>query len=193
MLRALLEDRFQLKTHRATADQPAYILTVSKNGLNASKVKPTAPGDCWPNAVKRTIEEYRNGPPVCGGQLFGHGKDGAKSVQWKGTTMADFLNTNGGLLDRFVVDQTGLSGQFNIEFDFAPDDRTPGYPWPADFSASGAGKSVFKGIEEIGLHLEPSKAPAGYIAIDRVERPSPNGPEADALPPSRARPAGRAR
>jgi hypothetical protein len=45
---------------------------------------------------------------------------------------------------------------------------------PGDSSNSGTGQSVFKALEGIGLHLEPSKAPAEYIAIDRVERPKPN-------------------
>src|SRR5262249_10312566 len=43
MLRALLEERFHLKTHRATEEVPMYALTVAKGGL---KIKPLGPGGC---------------------------------------------------------------------------------------------------------------------------------------------------
>ena len=44
MLRAFLEERFALKTHRETEERSMYVLTVAKGGL---KLKPTQPTDCW--------------------------------------------------------------------------------------------------------------------------------------------------
>ena len=43
MLRALLEDRFQLKTHRAVEEIPMYALTVASGGL---KMQPMEEGGC---------------------------------------------------------------------------------------------------------------------------------------------------
>src|SRR5436309_3183769 len=43
MLRALLEERFQLKTHRETEEAPMYALTVAKGGM---KIKPIGPNGC---------------------------------------------------------------------------------------------------------------------------------------------------
>src|SRR5215475_10292985 len=37
MLKALLEDRFKLKTHRETKEVPIYELTVAKDGLKAPR------------------------------------------------------------------------------------------------------------------------------------------------------------
>jgi uncharacterized protein (TIGR03435 family) len=45
MPRLLLEDRFQLKTHRDTEEVGMYSLTVAKGGL---KIKPMEEGDCVP-------------------------------------------------------------------------------------------------------------------------------------------------
>lgn len=190
MLRTLLEDRFQLKTHRATEDQPVYVLTLTKAGLNRDKVKPTAPGDCVTRVPGVPLPPAGQGGYPCGGQNFAELQGGVKRVIWTGTTLKDFLNVNGGLMDRVVIDRTGIDGQFNIQFDFVPDDRTPGYPWPTDSSAAGTGRSVFKALEEIGLHLEPSKAPAEYIAIDRVERPKSNDADADVMPSPRGQGSG---
>jgi uncharacterized protein (TIGR03435 family) len=45
MLRLLLEDRFQLKTHRDTEEVAIYSLTIAKVGL---KIKPIEEGSCAP-------------------------------------------------------------------------------------------------------------------------------------------------
>jgi uncharacterized protein (TIGR03435 family) len=37
------------------------------------------------------------------------------------------------------------------------------------------GQTVFAAVEDqLGLKLEPARAPRDFIVIDRVERPSPN-------------------
>src|SRR4029434_5123088 len=43
MLQALLEDRFQLRTHRETREMPAYVLTVARGG---ARLTPSKPGSC---------------------------------------------------------------------------------------------------------------------------------------------------
>src|SRR5262249_37587232 len=45
-MRAMLEDRFEVRVHRATEMKPMYAPTVAKTGLNKDTVKPTGPGDC---------------------------------------------------------------------------------------------------------------------------------------------------
>jgi uncharacterized protein (TIGR03435 family) len=92
----VLEDRFQLKTHRATDDQPVYVLTLAKGGLNKDKVKPTAPGDCVTRGPGVPLPPPRQGGYPCGGQDFGPLQGGVKRVRWTGTTLKEFLNTNGG-------------------------------------------------------------------------------------------------
>jgi uncharacterized protein (TIGR03435 family) len=83
-------------------------------------------------------------------------------------------------MDRFVVDRTGLEGNFNVQLEFAPDDSTPGgaaaLRWARREGAEPpTAPSIFKALEEqLGLKLEATKARAEYLVIDRAERPRPN-------------------
>jgi len=72
-----------------------------------------------------------------------------------------------------------VDDEFIIRLEFHPDENTPGIKSPeerdADTSAPQAA-SIFTALEEqIGVKLEKAKGQRGYLVIDRVERPSPNG------------------
>jgi len=62
---------------------------------------------------------------------------------------------------RKVIDQTGLEGKYRFNFD-VPSTTDPDL-------------SVFTALtEQLGLTLKPTKAPADFIVIDHIERPSAN-------------------
>ena len=64
---------------------------------------------------------------------------------------------------RMVVDETGLSGLFDIEIRV-----------PSDEQLSSAA-SVFTAVQEqLGLKLEARRTDIPVLVIDRVERPTPN-------------------
>jgi len=66
------------------------------------------------------------------------------------------------------VDQTGLDGRYDFHLKWTVDESKA----PTDGSAA---PSLFTAIQEqIGLKLEPVKAPADVLVIDQVEKPSPN-------------------
>jgi uncharacterized protein (TIGR03435 family) len=68
--------------------------------------------------------------------------------------------------DRPVVDMTGLDGYFDISLDWRPETPQPGNdPRPSIYTAV---------QEQLGLKLEPRKAPVEFIVIDHIERPSEN-------------------
>jgi uncharacterized protein (TIGR03435 family) len=179
MLRALLEDRFKLKTHRATEERTLYALTVAKGGL---KIKPTAPGECWMHdgVTQPTPPAGAENLPACG-NLNMAWNGGNRTLTSTGVTLQNYTTgVLSGLVGRFVIDRTGLEGRFNIPLEFAPDDDTPGgvsgLAWSRREGATAAtGPSIFKALEELGLKLDPTKAPAEYLVIDHVERPAPNG------------------
>ena len=52
MLRALLEERFKLKTHRELEDVPMYGMTVAKGGL---KIKPIDEKGCTSVDIARNL------------------------------------------------------------------------------------------------------------------------------------------
>jgi uncharacterized protein (TIGR03435 family) len=68
---------------------------------------------------------------------------------------------------RVVVDQTGLAGNFSIALEWTPLDFTP-----PDGTAP---LSIFTAVEEqLGLKLNPSKAPVEKLIIEHAEKPELN-------------------
>jgi uncharacterized protein (TIGR03435 family) len=179
MLRALLEERFKMKTHRETEERTLYALTVAKSGL---KIKPTAPGECWvhDDETQPTPRAGAENLPACG-NLHMSWNGGNRTLTSTGVMIQNFTTgVLSGLVGRFVINRTGLEGRFNIPLEFAPDDDTPGgvsgLAWSRREGATPpTAPSIFKALEELGLKLDRTKAPAEYLVIDHVERPSPNG------------------
>jgi uncharacterized protein (TIGR03435 family) len=87
------------------------------------------------------------------------------------TTMPQFAEFLARKLDRLVVDETRLSGVFEIVLDAAPY-SLDGSP---DGSHDAAGPSIFTALQEqLGLKLEARKAPVEILIVDHAERPSEN-------------------
>jgi uncharacterized protein (TIGR03435 family) len=98
---------------------------------------------------------------------------------------------------RVVIDKTGLNARYSFALDFTPDDTTPGVQGPGRRGLTErpttfkSNDTIFQALEQqLGLHLEATKAPAEYLVIDSAARPRPNDPTEDALPPARAKGAG---
>jgi uncharacterized protein (TIGR03435 family) len=181
MLQSLLEERFKLTLHRETEQVDMLELTLAKGGL---KMTPMKDGDC----VEHTGDDWRPDPnatkPFCGSiNMAGS----ATAMRWTFggyalSSLASMLSSN---LKVHVIDSTGVKDKFVFRFAFQRDDA---------YSQSHAGDeprdpsvpSLNAALDAIGLKIEKVKGPRGYLVIDHIERPSPNSPAADALPPARA-------
>lgn len=155
MVQKLLADRFQLKFHRDNKELSAYVLTVAKSG----------------NKMKKSEGDPNGLPGLFFRQL------GVLTVQ--NATMADFTGLmQAAVLDRPVVDQTGLQGRWDFILKWTPDESQFGgmgikVPPPTD--AADAPPPLFTAIQEqIGLKLEAGKAPVEVLVLDHVEQPSAN-------------------
>jgi uncharacterized protein (TIGR03435 family) len=155
MLRGLLADRFKLMVHTEKKEMPAYVLTV------AGKHKMT------PNTANPT------GLPGLGFKQLG-------VLGVVNANMGHFAGLmQGSVLDRPVVDRTGLEGRFDFTLSWTPDDSQfrsfgPRPPAPATTDPN-APPGLFTAIQEqLGLRLERGNAPVDVIVIDRVEKPSEN-------------------
>jgi bla regulator protein blaR1 len=79
------------------------------------------------------------------------------------------------VLDRPVVDQTGLAGRYDFTLNWTPDETQFGglgvkVPPPTDSAT--APPELFTAIQEqLGLKLDAAKAPVEVFVIDRVEKP----------------------
>jgi uncharacterized protein (TIGR03435 family) len=173
MLQALLEDRFKLKIHRETREVPVYFVTVAKGGL---KLPPFKEGGCAPPDPNQPRSPGQL--PACG--ALGIRVNGLNlTLAPRGITIeefvSDFLPT---ILDRPVIDKTGVAGKFDFSLQFSADESTPG----VRINSAGVGPndpppapSIFTAIQEqLGLKLESGKGPGEFLIIDSVERPSEN-------------------
>jgi uncharacterized protein (TIGR03435 family) len=74
-------------------------------------------------------------------------------------------------ISRLVLDKTRLSGNYDFSLQWTPQENPDG----GEPLAGSSGPSIFTALQEqLGLKLEPAKAPIEVFVIDRVERPSEN-------------------
>jgi uncharacterized protein (TIGR03435 family) len=159
MLQALLEDRFRVKVHHAAKEVPVYELTVAKGG---PKLQAAQPGTCFPPDLPRA--ERPAGLFPCG--VFTRSKTNDGSYMY-GTTLANFCAQISLLLDRDVIDKTGIAGAFDIHVETP--DAADLIPSPANMS-----DTIFAAVRSVGLRMEPAKGSGDFLVIDRVERPAEN-------------------
>lgn len=105
-----------------------------------------------------------------------------------GITLDQFATGLTRVLDRAVIDKTGLKGLFDFHVEFSPDQTTPAFmpggimrgdrapvPPPIGDAPEPTGPSYVTAIQEqLGLKLQPAKGPGDFLVIDSVERPSEN-------------------
>jgi uncharacterized protein (TIGR03435 family) len=148
MVKKLLTDRFQLQFQREKREMACFVLTVAKGGpkLEATKSAQDA------------------GQDQTGSIDNGH-------VFWRFTNnsmpeFAQFLQM--AVLDRPVLDQTGLKGKFDFKL-----------TWTANPDAATTDPAAAPGFltavqEQAGLKIEPSRGEVEVLAIVHAEQPSPN-------------------
>jgi len=157
MIRKLLADRFQLKFHRDKRELSAFVLTVGNGG---PKLKPAQPNG--------NLHGFGIQAAPTGALMFGSNAPIP--------AFTSFLQSV--VLDRPVVDQTGLAGRYDIAITFTPDDslfngQPVGVPKTADGVEPAPG--LFAAIEQqLGLKLTAEKTQVDVLAIDHVEKPSAN-------------------
>ena len=120
MLQALLEERFRLKVHRDQKEVPVYFLKVAKGG---PKFQPAKKGSCVtsdPDNPSPLTSPEKPLARICGGIRF----DG-RSFDVYSATMADFAGQISQYFDRRLIDNTGLTGVFDIHMDLVPEDAGP--------------------------------------------------------------------
>jgi len=79
------------------------------------------------------------------------------------------------IVQRVVIDQTGLTGTFDLDLNWTPDRTPPNAPAGVSADADRDAPSIFTALkEQLGLKLESAKRPVEVLVIDHVERPTPN-------------------
>ena len=176
MLRALLADRFKLVAHTETRDLPIYALVLARDDRRlGERIRPSAM-DCL------AARGGANGPPPAPSQTgervpcamrFAPGRVMAGGMRL--TQLADRLAS---LVGRAVIDQTGLTGNFDFDLEWTPDSASVAQ-LPNDVPrippASQDGPSLFTALQEqLGLRLESKRGPVEVLVIDSVSQPTPD-------------------
>ncbi|MGA7341935.1 MAG: TIGR03435 family protein [Terracidiphilus sp.] len=167
----VFEDRFGLKFHHESRNLTQYVLVVSKSGL---KMKEATPGNSYPDGVH----------PPSGGGGAGLMRMQPGELTGQAVPIGILVRQLSFTLGSTVVDQTGVTGKYDLDLKWTPDVGSGSMPAAPDGGQPGAatppvpdgsGPSLFTALEEqLGLKLEARKVPADVIVIDHIDQPSPN-------------------
>lgn len=156
MLINMLKDRLQLKFHHESRAMPIYALKVARAGHKLMPHEADNAGQVW---IDQTEEKFLH-------------------VRMKATSapIEYFAFRLGLLMDRPVIDMTGLRGDYDFTLEFT---REPPLGLPAGGKINGeeldtSGPTVFAAVKQLGLELRPQKGEAEVIVIDHAEKPSEN-------------------
>jgi uncharacterized protein (TIGR03435 family) len=149
MLQNLLRERFGLQAHRETRQQSAYVLRIAKDG---PKLKADESG-------ATNIRINGNSIGLERGEI---------------SRLTQLLSS---ALGKPVVDQTGLTGRYDVSLQWSDAPVADGgvIGLDAHATADPNRESIFSAIQnQLGLQLVSQHAPVELIVIDKIERPSAN-------------------
>jgi uncharacterized protein (TIGR03435 family) len=186
MVKSLLEDRFQIKTHREQKEMPVYAMVVMPGG---SKMKETAeeagPVDGKPSAIQRSAQGGPEGVNVG----YGPGsyfKFADNKIEGRKLSMLNFVDVLGRFVDRPVVDDTKLAGRYDLDVELTENDYnamlirsaiSAGVQLPPQALRylDTADGSLGFALKPIGLKLDSKKAPVEILVVDSIlKRPTEN-------------------
>lgn len=144
-LQSMLKSQFHLEIRQAPQNLPVYELAVSENGVKFTPL----PAEDEHSAANKLIAERT---------MFRISKD---QLSLAGAGVHGLAEQLGQMLDRPVVDKTGLTGRYNLDLHWQPSDDLAG--------------NISAALEDqLGLRLERSQAPMNTISIQHIELPAAN-------------------
>jgi uncharacterized protein (TIGR03435 family) len=155
LFQQLLADRFKLAVHWETRELPVYALVVDKKGSKPTKDSTEGSGTSSNNS--RTGSQFT-----------------AKGVTLPelATGLTQELSRE---LGRDIIDKTEIKGRYDLALRWTPDAGAASIATDGAASSADPGPSIFTAIQEqLGLKLEPDKAPVQVLVIDHAEMPSAN-------------------
>ncbi len=170
MLQSFLAERFKLAAHRGSREFPIYALVLTRPDGSLGPQMTRSQLDCSPGAG-RARSASGNPPtatsdrPACGlsssyGRIAGGGITMAQLARLLPVHVGSDVTRP--VIDRQVVDRTGLSGRFDLTLRWTPDAAAP---TPRLLAAL---------QEQLGLTLDSQLAPEPVLIIDKIEPPTEN-------------------
>ena len=155
----LLQDRFQLKFHREAEETPISALTVAAGG---PKLNPSENGTCNPNDPARVFV-LPNGLERPNWTI-----DRLNRV-WAGWSLSN-------IMDRHVLDKTGITGLYTFNLVFVHDTNAPGnlppeFPYRSCLRTFLPAQRLLRNSNRNRVDARADKGPRRYIVIDQLQRP----------------------
>jgi uncharacterized protein (TIGR03435 family) len=168
MLQSLLEERFKLRVHRETREQPIYELSVAKGGAKIRLSEDQGPiAPLPPEAIRSGIA---NGKLPRGTYSATTGKFDATAI-----AMDRFISYLVPHLDGPVIDKTKLGGLYDFSLRYAQPPGSFAFASPEVPFDDASGPSIYTALrEQLGLQLNPGKGPVEVVVIDSAQKPTAN-------------------
>jgi uncharacterized protein (TIGR03435 family) len=202
MLQTLLAERFKLEFHKESKEHAAYVLTVAKSGLKMqeappdeapAKAEPPVPGEgpkppAGNDNTKIDVKQTSDGATVSigggeGGPMKMNMGPNGMHMEAEKMPMDGLVEMIGKLVNKPIVDQTGLKGKYKVALDIpmaemlalarAQGAAVPNLPGagPADAASDPSGSgSIFQTVKALGLNLEAKKMPIEITVVDKCEK-----------------------
>ena len=173
LVKRLLAERFHLTVHTETRELPRYkLLKARADGRLGDKLRHSNL-DC---AAITSAPDYKLPSGLLpGGEvapcivMLRVNGSGTPTITMRGTSISRLTRVLEGRAGRVVIDKTGLTGAYDVEFDTELPSSGPPTTPPRE------GLSLFTVLEEqLGLKLESERGPVDILVIDHVERPTPD-------------------
>jgi uncharacterized protein (TIGR03435 family) len=137
MLRNLLIGRFKLQYHFEKKELPIYALTVDKGGPKLKPHQAANAGDTWIDSTQPQFLHMKMAATFC--------------------PLACFAFRLGQIMDRPVIDMTGLKGGYDFNLEFTRE-LPPNIPETAQINGSAidtSGPTIYEALQkQLGLKLE---------------------------------------
>jgi uncharacterized protein (TIGR03435 family) len=160
MMRALLEERFALKSHREVRQGPIYRLVLARSDGKLGPQLRKSPISCA-EFMRSGGKPVPSRDPRVMTPCSGFGGNGQEFERARGfSTFVVFLQNQ---LSQPIEDVTGLTGEFDIDLEWSVS--------PADTSKP----SIFTALQDqLGLKLEAARGPINVVVIDSIQHPTPD-------------------
>jgi uncharacterized protein (TIGR03435 family) len=175
MMQSLLEERFKLVSHRETRELPAYALVLARTDGRLGPQLKQSDVDCAALAAARRAAgaapagggvsaSTPSAPPPPGQRRQCTMTMAGGTLRAGSVPIASLIATLSSVVQRIVVDRTGLTGGFDFDLAFSTEQ-----------SADATSPSVFTAVQEqLGLKLDSVRVPMDVLVVDSVERPTPD-------------------
>lgn len=155
ILQSVLANKFQVRVHRAVLESRSYALTVSDAGAHLRQVPEE---NCAPSLMN-------NPKSACGvvRRIDSHRSELIGNVDTLCRRFSTWLN-------RDVSNHTGLTGIFDMQLPFAPEDLNAGVLSGESFGVQF--QVLSHAAETLGLGLETTTKSSERLMVDSAERPA---------------------